>query len=142
MIGLRYLTLTKECDFVKNRKLLPLIVILLILVLELLPFGAVVIDAPPDGGMRACSCFSLAPFRQGNVFPLVTAILTCIMFGIALAYFVKPMPNLVLIWKAMLLTSILTSIAPIRYLSYSVGSVVISALLILEYILIRSYSEK
>ena len=73
---------------------------------------------------------------------MVTAIFTCIMFGIALAYFVKPMPNLVLIWKAMLLTSILTSIAPIRYLSYSVGSVVISALLILEYILIRSYSEK
>lgn len=126
----------------KIKKILPLIIIVLILALEVL-FGAVVSYTVPEVGTttKTCSCFSLIPFRQGNVCPLITAILTCIMFGLSLIYLVKPMPTLALIWKSILLVSILTSIVPIRYLLYSAGSFAISALLITEYLFIRNFSE-
>lgn len=127
----------------KIKKILPLIIIVLILALEVLPYGAVVSYTVPEVGTatKTCSCFSLIPFRRGNVCPLITAILTCIMCGLSLIHLVKPMPTLALIWKATLLVSILTSIVPIRYLLYSMGSFAISALLITEYLLIRNFSE-
>lgn len=127
----------------KKRKLLSLIILVIILVLELLPYGAVMSYTLPNVGMmtKTCSCFNLALFRKGNVFPLITAILTCIMMVLSLIYFVKPIASLGLIMKAILLVSILTSIAPIRYLLYSVGSGAISALLIAEYFLTKRYFE-
>lgn len=127
----------------KKRKLLSLIILVIILVLELLPYGAVMSYTQPEVGTmtKTLSCFSLISFRQGNVYPLITAILTCIMLVLSLIYFVKPIASLGLIMKAILLVSILTSIAPIRYLLYSVGSGAISALLIAEYFLTKSYFE-
>ena len=127
----------------KIKKFLPLIILILILVLELLPYGAVVSYVIPEIGpmTKTCSCFSLIPFRQGNVSPLVTAILTCIMITLSLAHLIKPVSNIVLIWKTVSLVSIFISIAPVRYLLYSWGSGAISALLIAEYLVIRKYTE-
>lgn len=128
----------------KIKKILPLIIIVLILTLEALPYGAVVSYTVPEVGTttKTCSCFSLIPFRKGNVCPLITAILTCIMCGLSLIHLVKPVPTLALIWKAILLVSILTSIVPVRYLLYSVGSFAISVLLAIEYLLIKNCSEQ
>lgn len=51
----------------------------LALVLELLPYGAVLNFANPEGEpfRRTYSYFSLVPFGYANFGPLVTAILTC-----------------------------------------------------------------
>lgn len=127
----------------KTKKYLPLVILSLILILELLPCGAVVSHVIPEIGpmTKTCSCFSLVPFRKGNVFPLVTAILTCIMIALSLIHLIKPTSNIVLIWKTVSLVSIFISIVPVRYLLYSWGSGAISALLITEYLVIRKNSE-
>ena len=105
----------------KIKKILPLIILVLILVLELLPCGEVVSYVIPEIGpmTKSCSCFSLIPFMKGNVSPLVTAILTCIMIVLSFVHLIKPISNIVLIWKTISLVSIFISIAPVRYLLYS-----------------------
>lgn len=127
----------------KIKKILPFIILALVLILELLPCGAVVSYVIPEIGptTKTSSCFSLIPFRKGNVFPLITAILTCMMIVLSLVHLIKPISNIVLIWKTVSFVSVFISIAPVKYLLYSWGSGAISALLIAEYLVIRKYSE-
>ena len=68
----------------KKIKLLPLPVIALIL--ELLPFGAVLIFSPSatDRVRETYSYFSLTPFGYANFGPFVAAVLTCVLIAFAL----------------------------------------------------------
>ena len=68
----------------KIRKILCIIIPLLALVLELLPYGAVLNFASEPGSnaryvRQVYSYFSLVPFGYANFGPLVTAIITCIL---------------------------------------------------------------
>lgn len=62
------------------------------LALELTPWGAVLRFAQPDGGpvRKTYSYFSLVPYGYANFFPLLTAILTCLLlFYFLIAFITK-----------------------------------------------------
>jgi len=52
------------------------------MILELLPNGVIMLFGNPSGDpyIEKVSYFSTLPFGYGNVFPLITAVLTCILF--------------------------------------------------------------
>ena len=64
---------------------------LMILILELLPFGAVLNFANPEGESfrETFSYFSLTPFGYANFGPFITAILSCILFISVIIYVLK-----------------------------------------------------
>ena len=75
----------------KIKKSLFVILPLVALILELLPYGAVLNFANPEGEpwRRTYFYFSLTPFGYGNFGPLITAILTCILLVLVVGYLFK-----------------------------------------------------
>ncbi len=67
-----------------KRIILP-ILLLIATILELLPYGAVLNFANPEGlsWRRTFSYFSLTPFGYANFGPLITALLTCVLLILA-----------------------------------------------------------
>ena len=76
----------------KIKKSLFVILPLVALILELLPYGAVLNFANPDGEpwRNTYSYFSMMPFGYANFGPLITAILTCVMLILVIFYLFKP----------------------------------------------------
>ena len=64
---------------------------LIVLILELLPFGAVLNFANPEGEpfRETFSYFSLTPFGYANFGPFITAILSCILLVSVIIYILK-----------------------------------------------------
>lgn len=67
-----------------KKKMITLALLLSALVLEILPYGAVLNFANPDGEpwRKTYSYFSLTPYGYANFGPLITAILTCVLLVI------------------------------------------------------------
>lgn len=129
----------------KIKKFLPLIILVLVLSLELLPYGAVCNFANPEGEpwRETYSYFNLLPFGYANFGPFITAILTCIMFVLAIVCLLKPMSKVLYAWKGIVVIAIITSICPIIFgvHFYSVIGGVISLLLVAEYCALRSLKQ-
>ena len=73
------------------RKFALLICPLIILILELLPYGVVLNFANPEGEpfRETFSYFSLTPFGYANFGPFITAILSCILLVSVIIYVLK-----------------------------------------------------
>ena len=80
----------------KIKKSLFVILPLVALILELLPYGVVLNFANPEGEpwRRTYSYFSMMPFGYANIGPLITAILTCVLFVLVVVYLFKPRKGL------------------------------------------------
>ena len=80
----------------KIKKSLFVILLLVALILELLPYGAVLNFANPEGEpwRRTYSYFSMMPFGYANIGPLITAILTCVLLVLVVVYLFKPRKGL------------------------------------------------
>ena len=67
--------------FMKRKKILFSLFVLATFILELIPNGAVLNFANPEGDSwrRTYSYFSMTPFGYANFGPLFTAILTCVL---------------------------------------------------------------
>ena len=80
----------------KIKKSLFVILPLVALILELLPYGAVLNFANPDGEpwRNTYSYFSMMPFGYANFGPLITAILTCVLLVLMAIYLFKPRKGL------------------------------------------------
>lgn len=80
----------------KIKKSLFVILPLVALILELLPYGAVLNFANPEGEpwRRTYSYFSMMPFGYANFGPLITAILTCVLLVLVVIYLFKPRKGL------------------------------------------------
>ena len=76
----------------KMKKFALLVLPIMTLILELLPYGVVLNFANPEGEpwRKTYSYFSLTPFGYANVGPFITAILTCALLVIVVAYLFKP----------------------------------------------------
>ena len=72
----------------KKKRFWLLLLPIVTLILEILPFGAVCNFANPDGAPYhyTYSYFSLIPFGYANFAPFLTAILTCVMILLLLGY--------------------------------------------------------
>lgn len=91
----------------KKRKLLPALLLLLCLVtlaLELLPFGAVLNFGGDEGQVwvRRYSYFNLTPYGYAHVSPFFTAALTCILTALTVAVLITDSATLqkVIRWLA------------------------------------------
>ena len=69
------------------------------LILELLPWGAVLNFGQPDGEpiRQTYSYFSLTPFGYANFGPLITAVLSCVLLVLSIAAVIRPVQRL---WRA------------------------------------------
>ncbi|MBR7132281.1 MAG: hypothetical protein IKD04_01970 [Clostridia bacterium] len=118
----------KRCK--RLRILLPAVTVFL----ELLPFGAVLNFANPDGEAfrRTFSYFDLTPFGYANFAPLITAIFTCIIFILSLISLVKEGQMLTKTVKVISLVAFFVSLAPLSYdiSAFSVVGAMISILLL------------
>lgn len=66
----------------KKKNLITLVITVIVIVLESLPFGAVLRFGQDNGEMTESffSYFSLTPYGYANFFPLITAVLSCVLF--------------------------------------------------------------
>ena len=129
----------------KKSRFLMLIISVMVLVLEILPYGAVCNFATPDGNpiKNTYSYFDLTPFGYANFGPFITAVLTCVLVVLSIVFFIKSSKKLSRTIRVISGASVFTSILPIMYgISYiSVIGVTIS-LLLLSYFVISILTNK
>lgn len=123
-----------------KKRLLYLILPIITLILEILPYGAICNFANPEGEpwRKTFSYFDLTPFGYANFAPFLTAIITCLIFVLLIIYSIKGNIRTAIKAKNILYVAIILSLGPlifgITYFSL-VGSL-ITLLLIAELLLL------
>ena len=107
-------------------------ILIVILVLELLPYGAVLHFGNPEGEplRETFSYFDLTPYGYANFGPFITAILTCVLLVISIINLLEDNDKIKSIIKIVSLIALVASLAPLIVNSYSVIGGVISLLLL------------
>lgn len=130
----------------KQKRYLYLILPIITLVLELLPYGAVCNFArlATDGSIghfrELYSYFDLVPFGYANFAPLFTAICTCIILVLLFVYCITGKGYILSVAKGSLLFGVVLSLCPLLFgiQYYSVVGALISISLMIEWIIVRS----
>ena len=124
-----------------KKRFLYLVLPIISLILEVLPYGAVCIFAssPTDRIRETFSYFDLTPFGYANFAPLFTAIITCLVFILLLVYCVKGNVRFAIKAKNILYVAAVMSLGPLVFgLSYfSVVGALITICLIAELLLLQ-----
>ena len=102
--------------FMKKR-LLVLILPIIALILEILPYGAVLNFGQPNGRIikETYSYFNLLPFGYANFGPFLTAILTCILIALLVVFCVKGKNSFLKTASVLTGVAIFTSIMPLFF---------------------------
>ena len=129
-----------------KKRFLYLLLPIITLVLEILPYGAVLnfmlpaVDGSPAGHFKELySYFDLMPFGYANYAPLLTAITTCVILMLLLAYLISGKFRIIKITKILLCIGIVLSLCPLLYgvNFFSVVGALITVSMIAELMLIR-----
>ncbi len=118
----------------KKFKIANLILLIITLILEILPYGAVLVFGNPygDDWRYTYSYFSLMPFGYANFGPFITAILTCVLLLLSIIVLFKNSKKLskvlFIIGCIAEVTSLYQLLYGLRY--YNMVSLAISVLLI------------
>lgn len=101
----------------KSKKALLLILPVITLILEALPYGAVLNFANPEGEpvRKNFSYFSLTPFGYANFAPFLTAIITCIIFVSLVIYFITKKEFIFKEAKGLLAVGVVLSLCPLGF---------------------------
>lgn len=130
----------------RKRRILILLLPIITIVLQILPYGAVLNFGNPDGpAWRVTfSYFSLVPFGYANFAPLLTAIATCVIFALLIVYCFTDKHGIVIITKVLLLVAAVLSLCPLVYgISYfSVVGVLITVSLVAELVLLHFWVKR
>lgn len=107
-------------------------ILIVILVLELLPYGAVLHFGNPEGEplRETFSYFDMTPYGYANFGPFITAILTCVLLVISIINLLVDNDKIKTTIKIVALIALVASLAPLIVNSYSVIGGVISLLLL------------
>ena len=107
-------------------------ILIVILVLELLPYGAVLHFGNPEGEplRETFSYFDMTPYGYANFGPFITAILTCVLLVISIINLLVDNDKIKTAIKIVSLIALVASLAPLIVNSYSVIGGVISLLLL------------
>ena len=128
---------------IKRKQPIILVAILIaILVLEVLPYGAVLHFANPEGEpfRETFSYFDLTPYGYANFGPFITAILTCVILVLSvISLFVDKGKNAI---KIIFLVALITSLMPLLVNCYSMIGGVISILLLAVVIISLKKGER
>ncbi len=116
-----------------KKKYLMLILTVATLILELLPYGAVLNFANPEGEpfRRTFSYFSLTPFGYASFSPLLTAVMTSALLVLSAVYCFKSTIKMLKTIKIIAFLALISSISPLfKGISYfSVVGVLVSVCL-------------
>lgn len=125
-----------------KKRFLYLLLPIITIVLEILPYGAVCIFAtsPTERIKETFSYFDMIPFGYANFAPLLTAILTCVFFLLLIIFCIKGNVRMAIKAKNMLYVAIVISLGPLvygfEYFSLVAGLITLSLvaeLLLLKY---------
>lgn len=135
-----------------KKRLLVLLLPLITLILEILPYGAVlnfmhpsVTEGVPAGRFRELySYFDLTPFGYANFAPLITAIITCLILLLLIIYCLTNKQRLAIIARNILYVCAAFSLGPLvlGFRFFSVVGALITITLIAELILLHSLVTK
>ena len=134
-----------------KKRFLYLLLPVITLILEILPYGAVCIFAtsPTETIRETFSYFDLIPFGYANFAPLLTAIITCLIFVLLLIFCIKGNVRVAGKAKNMLYVAIVMSLGPliygIEYFSLVAGLITLSLvgeLLLLQFTIKRISTNK
>ena len=124
-----------------KKRFLYLVLPIITLILEVLPYGAVCIFAssPTDRIRETFSYFDLTPFGYANFAPFLTALITCLIFILLLIYWLKGNAVFAIKAKNILYVAAVMSLGPLVFgLSYfSVVGALITICLIAELLLLQ-----
>ena len=123
-----------------KKKMITLALLLSALVLEILPYGAVLNFANPEGDTwrKTYSYFSLIPYGYANFGPLITAVLTCVLLIIIiLSIILKKDWNKTISVISVIAT--LTSLAPLMFgfSNFSIIGAMISTCILATFVISR-----
>ena len=98
-----------------KKRLQFLILPIVTLILEILPYGAVCNFANPEGEpwRETYSYFDLLPFGYANFAPLITAIATCVIFILLALYCVTGMTRPAVTARNTLVLAVIISLCPL-----------------------------
>ena len=115
------------------KKRLPYLVLPIItLILEILPYGAVCNFANPEGEpwRQTFSYFDLTPFGYANFAPFLTALITCLIFVLMLVFCIKGNVRTAVKAKNLLYAAVVMSLGPLvfgfAYFSLVAGLITLS----------------
>ena len=117
-----------------KKRFLYLVLPIISLILEVLPYGAVCIFAssPTDRIRETFSYFDLTPFGYANFAPFLTALITCLIFVLLFIYLLKGNTVFAIKAKDILYVALVMSLGPlvfgIAYFSV-VGGLITASLL-------------
>ena len=130
----------------KRRKIIVLCLLAVTIVLEFLPYGAVIIFGNPDGtrNRETFSYFDLRPYGYANFAPLITAILTSVLFIMFLVYMFNNNPELYKRVKGVSIATVIVSFMPLLrgVKNYTVTGFAISVALLLVFIILQLKDKK
>ena len=130
----------------KKSRLAALILPAAALILEMLPNGAVLNFANPEGlpWRQTYSYFSVIPFGYANFGPLLTAMLTCVAAIILVIYSVSGKKGILRAGKYLCGTAAVASLTPLLFglSSYSLVGGLISAVLVGQTVLLQLWEKK
>ena len=130
----------------RKKRLWLLVLPVLTLILEMMPWGAVCNFANPEGEpwRMTYSYFSLTPFGYANFSPFLTALATCAMCLLLLIYCFTAKEALLRRIKAVNGGALVLSLCPLLYgvSYYSVVGGLIAAFLAAELLLLCFWHEK
>lgn len=110
------------------------------LVLEILPYGAVLNFANPEGDSwrKTFSYFDLTPFGYANFGPFLTAITTCIILIFLVVYLFTGKTKILSFTKMLLCVGVVLSLCPLLFgiHDFSIIGALITASLAAELVLI------
>ena len=121
----------------RKRSIIVFAVLTVILVLELLPYGAVLYFGNPEGEplRETFSYFDLTPYGYANFGPFITAILTCVLLVISIINLLVDNDKIKTTIKIVALIALVASLAPLIVNCYSVLGGAISILLLSDFII-------
>lgn len=119
----------------RKQTVIVLAILAVILVLELLPYGAVLHFGNPEGEpfRETFSYFDLTPYGYANFGPFITAILTCVLLVLSvIKLFVDKCETAI---KIISIIALITSLMPLLVNCYSMIGGAISILLLAVFII-------
>lgn len=133
-----------------KKRLLLLILPIITLILEIIPYGAVCNFARPasDGSIghfrELYSYFDMTPFGYANFSPLLTAILSCLVLLLVLIYCITGNKRVLSLVKNTLPICIVISLCPLLYgiRFFSLVGALITISLLGELLLLHSFVKK
>lgn len=129
-----------------KKRLLYLLLPIVTLGLEILPYGAVCNFANPEGEpwRKTFSYFDLTPFGYANFAPLLTAILTCAILLLLFLFCIKGSRRMAIMAKTLLYAAIIISLGPLAFgiTYFSLIGALITVSLVAELLLLRSIIKR